>query len=270
MTTWQLLASSWEWYPSVLVGCAALLSGYLAAARRQLSGRAWFFAGGVLVLLLALVSPLDALGDDYLFSAHMLQHMLLMLVVPPLLLLGTPSALARRTLEVPIVGRSERVLRRPFLAFVLGMGTEAAWHLPALYNAALANENIHIVEHLCFLVAGTIFWWPVLMPLEERRVAPLGAVLYFSAAVVFNTILGIVLVFAPLNLYPAYLEPADPIGALTLLRDGWGLTPLVDRQLGGLLMWLGGAAVFLPGIIGALARWYSMPEEEEQQSNAHG
>jgi putative membrane protein len=263
MTTWQLLASMWDWYPSVVVGCAALLGGYLAAARRELGGRAWFFAGGVGVLLLALVSPVDGLGDEYLFSAHMLQHMLLMLAVPPLLLLGIPRSLTERILVVPVLARTERLLRRPWLAFVIGMGTEAAWHLPVLYNAALANDNIHIVEHLCFMVAGTIFWWPALTPLEERRLAPLAAVLYFCAAVVFNTILGIVLVFAPLGLYPAYLEPEGPVGVLSLLQDGWGLTPLVDRQLGGLLMWLGGAAVFLPGIFGALARWYSMPEEED-------
>ncbi len=101
MTAWQLFLSTWSWDPSVLVGCAALMTAYLAAVRFRPTRRAIYFAAGVVWLLLALVSPLDALGDAYLFSAHMLQHLLLLLVVPPLLLLGIPAELAERALARP-------------------------------------------------------------------------------------------------------------------------------------------------------------------------
>lgn len=98
MTTWQFLTSTWSWEPSILLGCALLLAGYLAAVRFRLDGRQLLFVAGDLVLLLALVSPLDELGDTYLFSAHMAQHLLLVLVVPPLFLLGIPPQLAERVL----------------------------------------------------------------------------------------------------------------------------------------------------------------------------
>ncbi len=263
MTTWQLLASTWSWDPSVLVGCAALIGGYLVVVRSRITSKMLFFVAGVLVMLLALESPLEELGDTYLFSAHMAQHLLLILVVPPLMLLGIPRWLAQRILDWPLANRIERILNRPLLAWLLGMGTIWVWHAPILYNATLADENIHIVEHLSFLVTSSIFWWPILSPLTERRLAPLATIPYLFAASAATSILGIILTFSPPGIYPAYLDPKDEIGALPLLRDGWGLSPAADQQLGGLLMWVPGGLAYLSGIIGALTRWYSMPEEDE-------
>jgi cytochrome c oxidase assembly factor CtaG len=263
MTTWRLLASTWSWDPSVLVGCVALIGGYLVVVRSRITSKMLFFVTGVLVMLLALESPLEELGDTYLFSAHMAQHLLLILVVPPLMLLGIPRWLAQRILDWPLANRIEQILNRPLPAWLLGMGTIWVWHAPALYNATLTNENIHIVEHVCFLVTSTIFWWPVLSPLTERRLAPLATIPYLFAASAATSILGIILTFTPPGIYPAYLDPNDEIGALPLLRDGWGLSPATDQQLGGLLMWVPGGLAYLSGIIGALARWYSSPEEDE-------
>jgi cytochrome c oxidase assembly factor CtaG len=121
MTGWQLLVSAWDWEPSVILGCAALLLAYFAALRFRFPKVAWYFIAGIVVLLLALVSPLDALGDTYLFSAHMLQHILLILIVPPLLLLGVPKDLARGILRRPLASGMERVLSRPVLAWSLGI-----------------------------------------------------------------------------------------------------------------------------------------------------
>jgi cytochrome c oxidase assembly factor CtaG len=263
MTTWQLLASTWSWDPSVLVGCAVLIGVYLVVVRSRITSKTLFFVAGVLVTFLALESPLEELGDTYLFSAHMAQHLLLILVAPPLMLLGIPRWLAQRVLDWPLASRTERILNRPLLAWLLGMGTLWVWHAPVLYNATLANEQIHIVEHLSFLVTSSIFWWPILSPLTERRLAPLATIPYLFAASAATSILGIILTFSPPGIYPAYLDPKDEIGALPLLRDGWGLTPAADQQLGGLLMWVPGGLAYLSGIIGALARWYSMPEEDE-------
>jgi putative membrane protein len=263
MTTWQLLASTWSWDASVLVGCAALIGGYLVVVRSRITNKTLFFIAGVLVMLLALESPLEKLGDTYLFSAHMAQHLLLILIVPPLMLLGIPRWLAQQVLDWPLARRIEHILNRPLLAWLLGMGTLWVWHVPALYNATLADENIHVVEHLSFLVTSSIFWWPILSPLTERRLAPLATIPYLFAASAATSILGIILTFTPPGIYPAYLDPNDEIGALPLLRDSWGLTPTADQQLGGLLMWVPGGLAYLSGIIGALARWYSMPEEDE-------
>jgi putative membrane protein len=265
MTTWQLFTSTWTWHPSVLLGCAALLGGYLVAVRLRLTAQTLSFAAGILTLALALVSPLDALGDTYLFSAHMLQHLLLVLVVPPLLLFGTPAWLIGRVLNWPLARRAEQVLRRPIVAWTLGVVTLWAWHVPALYNAALASETIHILEHASFLATALILWWPILAPLEESRLAPLLALFYLFAAGAANVVLGIILTFTPPGLYPAYLHPFDPSGALPLIRDAWGISPEIDQQIGGLLMWVPGGLAYVAVAMAVLARWYGLPDEDDHE-----
>jgi cytochrome c oxidase assembly factor CtaG len=258
MTTWQLLTSTWNWDPSVLVGGAALVGVYLAAVGSRLTAWALVFVAGVLVTLVALVSPLDALGDTYLFSAHMVQHLLLMQITPPLLLLGTPGWLAEKITDWPAAGRAERILGRPVVAWLLGMGTMWVWHLPALYNAALADETVHFVEHLSFLTTSTIFWWPVLSPVLDRRLSPPATLLYLIPAIAASDILGTILTYTAPGVYD-YLHPADTLGALPLLRDKWGLSPAVDQQLGGLAMWILGDPVYLCGILNGIARWHGAP-----------
>jgi cytochrome c oxidase assembly factor CtaG len=256
VTTLQFFLTAWSWYPSVIAGCVLLLLLYPAAARPLSASHAAWYAAGVLVLFLALVSPLDALGDDYLFSAHMIQHLLLVLVAAPLLLLGISRTLAARLLDRPWIAWLEGKLSRPPVAWLLGIGTLWVWHLPVLYNATLASERIHITEHLSFLVTGVIFWWPVLSPLSDHRLRPGPAIIYIFSAGVANTILGIILTFVPVGLYPHYLHPEDELGALSLIRNGWGLSAATDQQLGGLFMWVGGGLVFLVAILGILRRWY--------------
>lgn len=270
MTAWHILTSAWDWEPSIVVGCAALFLGYGVAVRFRFPRRAGFYVAGVAVLLLALVSPIDTLGDTYLFSAHMLQHMLLILAVPPLLLLGIPEDVTRRALTAPFLRKAEDALSNPFLAWTAGIGTMWIWHWPPLYNAALASQGIHIFEHLSFLVGATVFWWPIISPIEKLRLPPLAAVVYTFAACSAHTVLAIVLTFAPVGDYPAYLHPADPFQILPLLRNQWGLTPAVDQQWGGLLMWIPACLVYLTFILLTMARWYRSPDPDAVGEMSHG
>ncbi|MEJ2147626.1 MAG: cytochrome c oxidase assembly protein [Acidobacteriota bacterium] len=265
MTTWDLLASTWSWEPSILGGCVGLLGAYFAILRSRASGRSFYYVLGVVVLLLALVSPIDTLGEQYLFSIHMLQHMLLVLVVPPLLLLGIPAWVGRDLLSMRFAGRAEHWLSRPVIAWTAGVATLWIWHLPILYNAALVHQDIHILEHESFLVTATIFWWPVVTPVEQLRLPPLSAIVYLSLGMASESILGIILTFAPVGFYPSYLHPFDTFGALSLVRQGWGISAEIDQQVGGLLMWIGGSAIFLIAILGALNRWYATVEEDEEE-----
>jgi cytochrome c oxidase assembly factor CtaG len=262
MTTWQILTSTWDWQPTVLIGCLDLLAAYAIVAR-PLTGRAWLFVSGVLVLALSLVSPLDTLGDFYLFSAHMLQHLLLILVAPPLLLLGTPPELWERILRWTPARRTERVLRRPVLAWLLGIGTFWLWHLPVLYDAAVREESIHIVQHVTFLVSATIFWWPILTPCVSRRLAMPAALFYLLGASIVSSILGVIITFAPPGLYPVYEHPVDTAGALTLIRQNWGVSYALDQQIGGLIMWVTGGPVYLFLALWALIRWFREPDEPD-------
>ena len=240
------LLAAWNWEPSIVVGVAIFLGTYLAAigplrshfaastpvARSQI---AWFTAGA-LVILSALVSPLDEIGDGYLFSAHMVQHLLLTLVAPPLLLLGTPGWLLRPLLRAGSLRRMLQVLTSPPVAFLLFNATFFIWHVPALYEATLHNEAIHISEHLLFMVTGLLNWWPILSPLPELpRLSPPTQILYLFLEGIPATILGALIVFAAKPLYPTYA--AAP--------RAFGVDSMADQQLSGLVMWMPGGMIYL-------------------------
>jgi putative membrane protein len=270
MTLADLLRYGWDWEPSVIVGCFALAVGYFALTRGRDRRRSVIFLAGDLILLLVLVSPLDTLSDHYLFSAHMVQHLFLILVIPPLFLLGTPPELFERALSVGWVRKLERELRKPALAWTIGSTSLVFWHIPRFYDLTIQNENIHVLEHLSFLVCFTIFWWPVLAPRAESRLKPLGAVIYLFAGMVVNSILGIIITFAPLGFYSAYLHPADPYGWLSTIRNQWGITPHLDQEIGGIVMWVPGGLVYLIAILSILGVWYCEATPEDLPAVPHG
>jgi len=260
-TPLEALLWAWDFDATVVIGSILLLAGYFVTHRDNLSRSPWFVAG-VALMFVALESPLDALSDSYLFSAHMLQHLILLLAVPILLLLGLSRRFVDWILRSPFNRATERALGNPIVAWTLGMSALWVWHLPVLYNAALADENIHIVEHLCFLVSATIFWWPIFTPEPRCRMATMPAVVYLALGAAASSLLAIWLTFEKPGLYPAYLSPTDPLGILPMLREQWGLTPAVDQEVGGLIMWIPGGMVYLAAIVGVLARWYADPESE--------
>lgn len=255
MSPLRALAGAWSLEPSVIAGCLALLAARAATGERGRRGWA-LWAAGVAVLFLALCSPLDPLADEYLFSAHMVQHMLLTLVAPPLLVAGAPAAALRRALERPWVSRLERALSRPAVGALLALSALAVWHLPGPYDAAVADEEVHVLEHLCLLVAFTLYWWPALTPVPGRRLAPGAAIAHLAAGAVITSAVGILVTFAGAARYAAYAGTRDPLGLLPVLR-GSGLGRGDDLVLSGLLMWMGGTPVFLGLALGALRRWYA-------------
>jgi cytochrome c oxidase assembly factor CtaG len=192
----------------------------------------------------------------------MLQHILLAMIVPALLLLGLPADFFAALLRRRWARRMEQLLGQPAVAWLLGNITLWVWHLPRLYNAALANEEIHIFQHLTFLVTGTIFWWPVLAPLKDERLAPIPAIGYLVAASASNTLLGILLTFIPAGFYPAYLHPEDALQLLPLLRGTLGLDAEADQQVGGALMWVLGGIIYFWAIMAMFIQWYNTPEAE--------
>jgi cytochrome c oxidase assembly factor CtaG len=246
---------SWDFKPSVVIGCCVLLAAYFGLVKWRARNAA-LWVGGVLITFLALCSPLDELADTYLFSVHMAKHILFVLVVPALLLMAVPGEAFERALRYRPVRGAERVLRTPAVAWMAGVGAMIFWHIPALFNAALANEPLHIVEHLSLLVGGTIYWWPIVAPLPESRMRPVPqAAAYLFTSCLACTAIGVAITFAPALLYPAYAHaPADAItGAI---RGQWGISAAMDQQIGGLLMWVPACLVYLTAILAMFARWY--------------
>ncbi|HZU29288.1 MAG TPA: cytochrome c oxidase assembly protein [Bryobacteraceae bacterium] len=246
---------TWDFKPSVVIGCCVLLGAYFGLVRWR-ARQAALWLTGVLLIFMVLCSPIDELADSYLFSVHMAKHILLVLVVPALLVMAVPADVFERALRYAPVRAAERVLRVPAIAWMAGVGVMIFWHIPALFNTALTNEPLHIVEHLSLLVGGTIYWWPVLTPLPQSRMRPVPqAAAYLFTSCLACTAIGVAITFAPALLYPAYAHP--PAGAVAeAIRGRWGISAAMDQQIGGLLMWVPACLVYLTAILAMFARWY--------------
>jgi putative membrane protein len=249
MTTQQILLSGWTWSPVVLVAGAAALAAYLGVFR--LHARAWLFLAALVAFLAALISPIRTLADGYLFSAHMAQHILLLLIAPALLVMSLP-----RSFSLPA---SLQKLAHPAVGWVAGVGAMWIWHAPALCNSAVRSAPVFALQTLSLLALGAAFWWRVLAPNESQRLAPLAAILYLASSCVACSVLGIIFTFSPVTVCSIYAHPADRLGMLETIRGAWGMTPEKDQQLGGLLMWAPMCLVYLGAIFGQLARWFSEP-----------
>jgi putative membrane protein len=265
MSTSHFLAQAWNWNPAVLAACAGMIAAYQWAVGLRFSGKTAAWLGAVLLILLALVSPLDALSV-YLFSVHMARHIVFVLVIPALLLLGLPAERVERWLRHPAAARAKRVVGKPALTWMAGIGAMTLWHVPAVFHAAAAHPALHMLEHLSLLMAGALFWWPLLSPVPRCRIQPVPqGIAYLASACLACTAMGVLITFAPATLYSAYAHPAAAPGMLRLLRNDWGISAAMDQQIGGLLMWVPCCLIYLAAIMAMFARWYSAEETAAPQ-----
>lgn len=230
--------------------------------------RAYAYLTGVLTLGVALLGPLDD-WSGVLFSAHMVQHLLLMVVSPPLLALGRPvqvllrglpsaprRALLRQTLGRPQVRGLLAKLVHPIALALAVNGSVLIWHLPALYGAALRQPFIHELEHACFFGSALLFWWALVGPELPRahRLSTSAALLLLFTTWMASDLLGATLTLASTTLYPDY--------ATTPTAWGLTVTALADQRLGGLIMWVGGGVVYATVMVGRLVAPYLSPRRD--------
>ncbi len=260
--------TQWDWEPSILIIAALVTGSYLYAIgplRKKnglapaTHGQVFAFLLGVVLMVLALISPLDELGDSYLFSAHMVQHLFLTTVGPPLLLLGIPEWMAEPLLRNPAIFRIARLFTLPAVAFVLFNADFWLWHAPPLYDATLENEAIHILEHVTFIVFGLLFWWPIFSPLKRGlpRLPLGGQILYLFLSGMPMVALSAGLTFAP-PLYAPYLTAPRV----------WGISPAMDQQLGGLIMWVPGSLFTIVIVSILFIRWMLQQETRQREQEA--
>jgi len=239
--------SHWDVHASVAIGLVLLgglyvYLGGLLARRRQIVA----FAAGLVVVFATLNGPLHELSDRYLFSAHMVQHLLLTMLFAPLLLYGLPTGAARRVLAIPGIRAVLSPIARPVPAAVAFSGVMALWHLPPFYEAAMRNHDLHIVQHLTFIASAVLVWWPILSPVPEVPRIPYPAqLLYLFLLGIPMSVVGALITLSESVLYPFY------VGVPRL----WELTPLVDQQLGGLIMWIPGGLTFWVAMTVVWFRW---------------
>jgi cytochrome c oxidase assembly factor CtaG len=230
---------------------------------RQVGASRWrllSFLGGMGLVVLALVSPIDRLGEQ-LFFMHMVQHLLLLDLAPILVLLGLTKILLR-----PLTRRLVRVeqaagpLAHPIFAIVLYVVVMWGWHVPALYDAALEHPVLHVVEHLSFGIAGGLYWWHLLSPIRaRRRLGGMGPIVYMLATKVLVGLLGILLAFAPDAIYAFYERQPGY----------WGLSPHDDQAVGGLIMALEQSIVMGIALTFLFVRALAESEREEERAERY-
>jgi cytochrome c oxidase assembly factor CtaG len=264
------LWGAWNLDPVLLGGF--LLVGW-AYWRGQTSGprrpidtwRARCFTGALVALGLALLSPLDALSGA-LASAHMVQHLLLLLVAAPLLALSAPASAILRGSPLALRRASGRwrrrlglthgnvgVLRHPAAAWLLSVGVIWFWHAAAPYDATLDNQLLHVLEHASFLVTAVLFWQVVVGVRGAVRVSGgLGVLLVFAMAMQ-SVFLSVLLTFARTPWYSGYAATTAP----------WGLDPITDQRLAGVIMWIPAGGIYLVVALALLVTWIRVTEREE-------
>ncbi len=266
----QLSWTQFTVHPSTVIGIAALGAAYVWRARRGPSpadgadtppgptaGQRASFFSSLLLLFLTLNGPLHDLSDYYLFSAHMVQHLIMTLVVPPLMILGTPGWMLRPLLRPPGVFRVARAFTGVVACFALFNLVLAFWHLPPMYNLALAHHSVHIVQHLMFLAASVLMWWPLTSRLPELPRAPYPAqMLYCFLMVIPMSVISIYIVMADSALYPAYAIAPRILG----------ISPMMDQQYGGLIMWIPGGVFFYGVMTVVFFKWASRGEDDQRSA----
>ena len=276
------LWSAWSWEPSVLLALALAAWVYARGLRAlwRSAGlgrgvRTWqaaAYAGGLLTVFVALCSPLDALSSA-LFSAHMVQHLLLILVAAPALILGAPLAPLLWALPPPArralvswwkrAGPLRAVWRtasRPLVVWTLQAVVLWAWHLPGPYQAALQNDLVHAAEHASFLITALLFWWTLAHSGGHGALGYGAGMVYAFTTGLQSSALGALIAFAPRPWYPAYAASAA----------AWGLTPLGDQELAGLIMWVPAGTIYLLAALALFALWLRAEDPSPARDQAAG
>jgi cytochrome c oxidase assembly factor CtaG len=254
----------WTFSPAILVPIGAYawfwgrrflevrrMSGPRGAGVRQLIA----FAGAIVALLLALVSPVDRLGEDYLFSAHMVQHLLLGDIAPLLILLSLSRVMMRPlTRRLQSVERALGPLAHPATALILWLGLVYLWHIPALYDGALQHATVHAVQHVAFFTAGVLVWWPLIQPVPMRhRLGGMWTFGYIGTAKAGLAALGLYLTWTGTVAY-TYYEHVPRI---------WGLTAVTDQNVGGAIMMIEQSVLLVTVLAILFGRMLAQSEQDE-------
>jgi putative membrane protein len=260
-------ALTWTAHPDVWLLVIVLVAGYFGALRFLSQGRApvgeepasqtqkLFYLSGVVVLWIGADWPIHDLSEDFLFSAHMVQHTLFSLVAPPLLLLGMPPWLLRTLLASLKLERVFRALTRPLIALLLFNLVIVVTHIPAVVDAAVGSEPLHFLVHTVLFSSALLMWWPVIDPLPEmKRLSEPAKMLYLFLQSIVPTVPASFLTFSDGILYESYA------GFPRL----WGIDVVMDQRMAGLLMKIGGGLLLWLAIAILFFRWNANEEREEE------
>jgi cytochrome c oxidase assembly factor CtaG len=260
---------TWTFEPSVIVGVGVVSVAYFWAWRRARQpgmphppglGRLALFTGSMLCVVTALISPLDALATD-LLCMHMVQHLLLLDAFPILLILSLTKGLLRPvTRQLTQVEQRAGFIAHPVFAVFLYIGMMGFWHVPRIYDLAVAHGNIHVIEHVCFMTAGLFYWWHLLSPIRSRMaLTGMGPIVYMAVTKFFVGMIGIILAFSTHALYPWYVDHAHY----------WGLSARADQNLAGVIMALEQSLIMGTALVYIVYRMLGDSERQSQRQERY-
>lgn len=255
----NLILDYWHFNLTASIIIAALAYFHFKTNGSRFTKRSKLFITGLILMLLATFSPLDYLGHSYLFSAHMTEHIMLLLIIPPLLVSGTDPEFLTRVFSKPSFRIVGKYLFNPVVTWVIGVGSMWVWHDPILFEAVKHSQFLQIINMISLLIMGAIFIWPVFTPIGYKKLSPLQSALYLFFACVGCTVLGILITFAPAGLYTSLMTGSD-VSIINYLQGSLGITSSIDQQMGGLIMWVPACIVYLTNILIGLLKWYKDSE----------
>ncbi|HEY0829504.1 MAG TPA: cytochrome c oxidase assembly protein [Candidatus Dormibacteraeota bacterium] len=240
---------TWPFDLTVYAGLILLFLGHAWLARGAADARrrhTLYFLAGLLTMWVALETPIDTLSDHYLDSVHMLQHVLLAFVAPPLLLLGLSPQMAARLARFPGV----RALTEPVQAQVIAAGIMIAWHAPPLYDATLANEGVHILEHVMFIASGVVLYWPIIEATSAQarwHMSPGAKLVYLLLATLPQDGVALALIFSRVPFYDFYTHVPRLVA---------GFSALIDQTVAGAILMIGGKVTLAVAALAVFFRWF--------------
>jgi cytochrome c oxidase assembly factor CtaG len=248
---------SWPLDPTVYAGLVVLYLGHAWLSRGVddvQRKHSLYFGLGILTIWVALETPIDTIADRYLDSVHMLQHVLLGFVAPPLMLLGLSPGMVARLVRVPGI----RDITEPVPAQVIAGAVMIVWHIPALYDATLYSEGLHVTEHLTFIAAGLVLYWPMLQATSVHarwQMSPGAKLLYMLVATLPQDAVALALIFSRVPFYEYYTHAP---------RLAASLTPIIDQTVAGAILMIFGKLTMSIAAIAVFIRWFSTEHEADE------
>lgn len=263
MTIFKFLTSYWHFEAVPVLLAVALIAFQLITNKNGSKHKNRVFFSGVAVMLMVTVSPLAYLGMGYLFSAHMVESIVLLLVVPSLLLSGLNEKVGEAIRRSWFGKIGNRLFSVP-VAWMVGVGTMYLWHIPAVFEAMKMSHLMHELHFFSLLIGGMIFKWPVFAPTEWKKLSPMQAAIYLFIACVGCTVLGIFIAFGPADVYTPFFHGGSE-AVWNMVRNGWGISSVVDQQAAGLIMWVPACMIYITNVLTVLTSYLNSPYVEGEE-----
>ena len=255
------------WSMNWLAAIAMLLLSLLYLQYHGYRTGRWLkpFIAALLLLFVCFLSPLNILSTEYLFSAHMAVHVILLLIAGPLLVLSLSKQEVNNRF---IISVSKLMYKKPVIGWLTGVGIMWLWHIPFVFNYCMSAAHtsqtlaglLHAIESISLIVAGMFFSWSIISPVKQYRLAALNGVLYLFTACIGCSLLGLLITFAPAGMYRHFLSATDVYGLNEVILNRWQITQTMDQQIAGLIMWVPCCLLYVVYALYLLINWFNEKE----------